>query len=83
MIFRGCANERPVAECLEVLEHHVEPFCEVIEHVVVVDRLSVAGVERRGGASHQHGSRHDLLQRAALASAPSSDGGIRGCYLIR
>ena len=43
-------------------EHRVEAGAQVLEHVVSVEALPMAGVQRGGRAAHQHGPRHERLQ---------------------
>jgi len=59
-------GERPVRERLEVLQDHLEALIQVGEHVIVVERLAMMGMERSRGSTHQYGTGDDLLQLRGL-----------------
>lgn len=59
---RGPHRRRPALRRLDRIQHRLVTVDEVGEDVVVIERVSVPGMEGRGGVAHEYGVGHNLLE---------------------
>ncbi len=78
---RRANRRRPSLGRLHGFEHGVVAVDEVGEHVVVVERVPVPGVEGRRRPAHEHGVGNDLLEPGRRGEN-ALEGGADLCHVI-